>query len=516
MKRRLELTWVGKEDRPRLEPRLLIEEERWGDPAAEPNLLIQGDNLLALKALEADYAGRVKCVFIDPPYNTGSAFEHYDDGLEHSIWLSMMRDRLEVIRSLLSEDGSLWVTLDDNEAHYFKVMADEIFGRNNFVGNVVWQKAYTANQTAIHLSNTHDHVLVYARNSIDLSIANLTRSDEQIAKFSNPDNDPRGVWKAENLSAGKFYSAGQFTITGPTGLKFSPPKGRYWRCNEAQYEAWLADRRITFGKSGEGRPMLKKFLREMTGGIKPDTWWKHEDVGSNKEASLHLKSLAAENEQVFPTPKPEKLIGRILHLATKPGDLVLDSFAGSGTTGAVAQKMKRRWIMVEIGDHARSHIIPRLQKVIAGKDPGGVTAATGWQGGGAFRFCRLAPSLIARDRWGREVISPDYDGPLLARALCKLEGYRFEPSETDWWIHGRSSETDFLHVTTQTLSYAQLAELSELVGEARTLLVLCGAWRGDAAPFPNLTVRKIPDHVLKRCDWGRDSYALPEPVEAAE
>lgn len=179
--------------------------------------------------------------------------------------------------------------------------------------------------------------------------------------------------------------------------------------------------------------------------------------------------------------------------------------------------MGRRWIMVEIGDHARTHIVPRLQKVIAGEDPGGVTTATGWQGGGSFRFCRLAPSLIARDRWGREVIAAEYgDADLLAQALCKLEGFRFEPSETEWWIHGRSSETDFLHTTTQALSHAQLAELAELVGEGRSLLVLCGAWRGDASAFPNLDVRKIPDHVLKRCDWGQDSYALPETIEAAE
>ncbi|WP_165673329.1 site-specific DNA-methyltransferase [Metapseudomonas otitidis] len=319
-KPKLELTWIGKDKRPRLEPRILLEDKHLsyradsaapsqGDLLAEAptqffhdNLLIQGDNLLALKALEAKYAGKVKCVFIDPPYNTGSAFTHYDDGVEHSLWLTLIRDRLEIIRNLLAEEGSLWITIDDNEAHYLKVLCDEIFGRRNFVANVVWQKAYTPNQTARHISNTHDHVLVYAKDTLKLELGKLGRTEDQIAKFSNHDNDPRGPWKAENLSAGKFYSAGQFEIIGPSGKSFLPPKGRYWRCNEAQFNAWLADKRITFGKGGDGRPMLKKFLAELKGGITPSTWWSHEEVGSNKEASLSLKQLFEEQE-VFSTPK---------------------------------------------------------------------------------------------------------------------------------------------------------------------------------------------------------------------
>jgi adenine-specific DNA-methyltransferase len=514
MKRKLELTWVGKEERPRLEPRLLVEEDRWGDPAVEPNLLIQGDNLLALKALEADYAGKVKCVFIDPPYNTGSAFEHYDDGLEHSIWLSMMRDRLEVIRNLLSENGSLWVTLDDNEAHYFKVMADEVLGRANFIATVIWRKNYAPKSSARHLSVDQDYVFVYAKSASSFQINSMPRTAKQNLIYSNPDNDPRGPWTSDNLSARNPYSLGVYPITTPTGRVIpGPPSGRYWSISREKLAELDRDGRIYWTSNGTGTPRLKRFLSEVKSGRVPQTYWHYDEVGHTQDAKK--ESVALFRDDVFGTPKPEALMQRIIHLATEPGDLVLDSFAGSGTTGAVAQKMGRRWIMVELGDHARTHIIPRLRKVIAGEDFGGVTETTGWEGGGAFRLCRLAPSLIALDRWGREVISPEYDGPLLAQALCKLEGYRFEPSETEWWIHGRSSETDFLHVTTQTLTHAQLAELSELVGEGRTLLVLCGAWRGDAAPFANLTVRKIPDHVLKRCDWGRDSYSLPEPVEAA-
>ena len=238
------LHWSGKEEAvkaARAVPyRPLIAEPSLGhgDPAAK-NLLIQGDNLDALKSLLPVYAGRVKCIFIDPPYNTKSAFEHYDDNYEHSVWLSMMYPRLELLRELLSEEGSIWVTIDDNEGHYLKVVMDEIFGRNNFVSNIVWQKSYTSNQTAKHISDTHDHLLLYSKSFDLLHLGKLPRTEEQISKFKNPDNDPRGPWKAENLSAGKFYSAGQFKIIGPTGLDFLPPRNRYWRCNEEQYKKWL-------------------------------------------------------------------------------------------------------------------------------------------------------------------------------------------------------------------------------------------------------------------------------------
>lgn len=240
---------------------LLRCEAAHGDPNAE-NLLIQGDNLLALKALLPFYRGRVKCIYIDPPYNTQSAFEHYSDSLEHSQWLCMIYPRLVLLRELLAEDGSIWVSIDDNEGHYLKVIMDEIFGRGNFVANVVWQKAYTSNQTAKHISDTHDHILVYSKKFDNAKFGKLSRNEEQIAKFKNPDKDPRGPWKAENLSAGKFYSAGQFPIIGPNGDVFLPPKNRYWRCNEDQYNYWLSEGRITFGVNGKGRPMLKKFLHE--------------------------------------------------------------------------------------------------------------------------------------------------------------------------------------------------------------------------------------------------------------
>lgn len=520
-KQKLELTWIGKEKRPKLEPRILLEDParsyhaqvRVSEGDVFDNRLIFGDNLLALKALEQEFAGKVKCVFIDPPYNTGSAFTHYDDGLEHSIWLGLMRDRLEIIKRLLSDDGSLWITIDDNEAHYLKVLCDEVFGRTNFVANVVWQKAYTSNQTAKHISNTHDHILVVAKHFPGFEMGKLPRTEEQKKTFSNPDNDPRGPWKAENLSAGKYYAAGQYAIEGPCGDQFFPPKGRYWRCNEDQYRAWLADGRITFGLKGKGRPMLKKYLNEMVDGLTPNTWWSHEESGSNKEASIDLKAMFGDRDDVFQNPKPEKLLLRILTLATQPGDLVLDSFAGSGTTGAVAHKMGRRWIMVELGEHCHTHIIPRLKKVIDGEDPGGITRAVDWKGGGGFRYYSLAPSLIVEDRWGNPVINPEYNAAQLAEALCKLEGFTYAPSDAHWWQHGHSSERDFLYVTTQTLSVEQLQALAEEVGEDRSLLVCCSAFRGitgaaASTRWPNLTLKKIPKMVLARCEWGHDDYSL--------
>jgi len=394
---------------------LLQFESAHGDTGAE-NLLIQGDNLKALKALLPFYRGQVKCIYIDPPYNTQSAFAHYDDKLEHSQWLSMIYPRLVLLRELLAEAGSIWVSIDDREAHYLKVVMDEVFGRGNFVANVVWQKAYTSNQTAKHISDTHDHVLLYAKSFNSLILGKLPRTEDQVAKFKNPDNDPRGPWKAENLSAGKFYSAGQFTIVGPNKDEFLPPKGRYWRCNEEQFNAWLVDGRITFGLAGTGRPMLKKYHQEMIDGLKANTWWNHEEFGSNKQASLDLKALFADADEVFQTPKPEKLLQRILQLSTNSGDLVLDSFLGSGTTAAVAHKMGRRWIGIEMGEHAVTHCLPRLEKVISGEQ-GGISKAVNWQGGGGFRFHTLGEPVFDADGG----IHPAVRFPALATYLWLFE-----------------------------------------------------------------------------------------------
>ncbi len=517
-KQKLELTWVGKENRPRLEPRILLEDptksyhakHRVSDDDIFDNRLIFGDNLLALKALEQEFAGKVKCVFIDPPYNTGSAFEHYDDGVEHSIWLGLMRDRLEIIRRLLSEDGSLWVTLDDNEAHYFKVMCDEIFGRREFVASIVWEKDAGRKNDSV-ISGSHDYVLIYAKNKdVWRKTRNLLdRSDDQLGRYQNPDNDPRGPWRQGADGTAKSGSESlRYPITLPSGRVVTPPSGNFWRFAESTFKAALEDNRVYFGRKGDSLPVIKKYLSDIQQGIVPKTWWPSSEVGSNQEARRdHLRKLLPDIEP-FSTPKPERLLQRIIEISTNKGDWILDSFAGSGTTGAVAQKMGRRWIMVELESHCHTHIIPRLKKVIDGEDKGGVTEVTGWQGGGGFRYFKLAPSLLEKDKWGREVISKVYNGEMLAEALCKIEGFTYAPSDSVYWQHGTSTERDFIYVTTQTLSPEQLDALSEEVGEGCTLLVLCAAFRGNTSAWPNLTVKKIPNHIRERCEWGHDDYSL--------
>ena len=517
-KQKLELTWIGKDHRPKLEPRILLADpekshhadRRVTDRDLFDNQLIFGDNLLALKALEAEFTGKVKCVFIDPPYNTGSAFEHYNDGLEHSIWLSMMRDRLEIIRRLMSEDGSLWITIDDNEAHYLKVMCDEIFGRKNYLASVVWEKDKgRRSDTAISVS--HDYILIFTKDLPQWASTRnlLARSEDQLKRYRNPDNDPRGDWLQGDNGTAKSASVGsRFPVTLPSGRVVTPPPGRGWSFSKETLETARAEQRAYFGSNGDGMPIIKRYLKDVQTGVVPRTWWSADDAGHNQEAKRdHLNKLL-DTVEPFPTPKPERLLQQIIHISTNPGDLILDSFAGSGTTGAVAQKMGRRWIMIELGEHCHTHIIPRLKKVIDGDDKGGITEATGWKGGGGFRYYRLAPSLLEQDKWGNWIINKTYNAAMLAEALCKVEGFTYAPSDTFYWQHGYSSEQDFIYVTTQNLSPDPLAQLSEEVGSDKTLLVLCTAFRGNPEAFTNLTVKKIPKQVLSRCEWGHDDYSL--------
>ena len=270
----------------------------------------------------------------------------------------------------------------------------------------------------------------------------------------------------------------------------------------------IAAGNIWFVFNGDNAPRIKKFLYENEEkGLTPETIWPASEVGTNDDAKKGLLSLLPD-VSVFDNPKPEGLLERIIHIASNPGDVVLDSFAGSGTTGAVAHKMGRRWIMVELGEHCHTHIIPRLKKVIDGADPGGVTAAANWKGGGGFRYYRLAPSLLEKDKWGNWVINKEFNPAMLSEALCKLEGFQYAPSETVYWQHGHSTERDFIYVTTQELTGEQLQSLNEDVGSERSLLVLCAAFRGKAEHYANLTIKKIPNHVLHRCEWGHDDYSL--------
>ncbi len=371
--------------------RLLDHVETYGDANTE-NMLIQGDNLDGLKALLPYYAGKVKCIYIDPPYNTRSAFEHYDDNLEHTVWLSMMYPRLEILRELLSEDGSIWVSCDDNEGHYLKVVMDEIFGRKNFITKAIWQKNFSPKNSAKFFSEDHDYIVIYAKN-VEYFVPNqMPRTEKQNRAYKNPDNDPRGPWTSGDLSARNYYGLGKYPITCPSGRVIEgPPPGTFWRFSQESFDSLQKNNRIWWGKDGNGVPRLKRFLTDVKEGIVPQTLWLHEEVGHTQDAKKEIVALFGHD--VFGTPKPERLIQRVLHIATNPGDLILDSFLGSGTTASVAHKMGRRYIGIEIGEHAVTHCIPRLQKVVEGEQ-GGISKAVEWQGGGGFRFYRLGEAIF--------------------------------------------------------------------------------------------------------------------------
>lgn len=544
-KQKLELTWVGKENRPRLEPRILLEDSeksylaahRVGDQDIFDNRLIFGDNLLALKALEQEFTGKVKCIYIDPPYNTGNAFEHYDDGLEHSIWLSLIRDRIEILRNLLRPDGFFCVHIDDSEGHYLKVMLDEIFGRSNYLTTIYVQVRY-AQKTLKQDMDFHkqvEMVHIFRRDYGARPI--LTKKQNTDEKFN---------FYIETIGSGKEITLGGKKVEVFKPGAYTIKKGE--PSEDGLKEIWATGSILDGNSSGRFfRDYLDgRFVQDGLGalykvyGIGDDKFPFRYFTGPKRQGATKGKYYQGipvskmGNNEVATTPienfydlagafgncrheggvefrsgkKPEALLELILRHFSEPGDLVLDSFAGSGTTGAVAHKMGRRWIMVELGEHCHTHIIPRLRKVIDGADESGVTEAVGWQGGGGFRYFKLAPSLLETDKWGREVISKAYNAEMLAEALCKIEGFTYAPSDSVYWQHGHSTERDFIYVTTQTLGVEQLQQLSEEVGTDRSLLVLCSAFRGNTERWPNLTVKKIPNHIRSRCEWGHDDYSL--------
>ena len=403
MSNKLELTWYGKEKEIHVEPRLLIERSELSNTEAAPdteNMLIHGDNLLALKALESRYAGQVKCIYIDPPYNTGSAFEHYDDNLEHSQWLNLMRPRLEILKNLLAEDGSIWISIDDDEGHYLKVLCDEIFGRHNFISTVIWQKKFSPQNDAKWMSDSHDFVLVYAKNKRIWKPNLLPRTADMDSRYKNPD-DP------------------------------------------------------------------------------------------------------------FQTPKPEQLIKQILSIASNPDDLVLDSFLGSGTTAAVAHKMGRRYIGIEMGEHAYTHCKKRLDMVISGEDKGGITKSTGWTSGGGYRFYELAPTLINTDEFGEAVINPEYSADMLAAAMALHEGFTYEPDSELFWKQSHGNEKSYLFVTTRHLNVAFLKSITGSMEEDEYLVIACCSFdKGVEKLHPHVTIKKIPQMLLERCEFDKADYNL--------
>lgn len=519
-KNKLELTWIGKyEERKPLEPRILIENKEYSYghpetgvlPNGKPwngNMLIHGDNLLALKALEDTFANQIKCIYIDPPYNTGNAFTHYDDGLEHSIWLSLMRDRLEILYNLLMPEGSLWISIDADESHYLKVLCDEIFGRRNFVDEVIWQRSYSPINLKKTLSRSHDTILVYTKDRTEnFELNKLPRTEDANDRYKNPDNDPRGKWKSSDLSVGPAVEKNIYPITTPSGRICLPPEGYSWRLSEERFKEYVDDNRIWFGPKGNNVPSIKRFLSEVKKGVTPMTLWTYQEVGHNQDAKKEIKAFGFET--VFDTPKPEKLIERIITLGSNPGDIILDSFLGSGTTAAVAQKMGRRYIGIELGNHAYTHCVPRLKMVTDGTDQGGISKAQNWVGGSGFKFYELAPSLLKEDKFGNLVINKEYNADMLAAAMAKQEGYTYQPSQEVYWKQGFGSETDYIYTTTQFMTVEALSAIHETMSEDETLLICCTSFQRECKQaFNNISIKKIPQMLLGRCEFGKDDYSL--------
>ena len=535
-KEKLELTWIGKSQISKIEPRILIEDiqlsyhakKKYNNNDLFDNKIIFGDNLLGLKAIENEYCNKVKCIFIDPPYNTGSAFDHYDDGLEHSIWLTLMRDRLVILHNLLREDGSLWIAIDDNEVHYLKAVCDEIFGRNNFVIQNTIKRSAPTGHKAINPSPVQvaDYLLVYAKNKSKWNYKpQYTERNFDTAYNKFIENYEEGVNKWSFVSLKNALS--KLGISLEECLKKYPE--RITRTAQPSFDAVSKETKDLIVESRKNPEKIFVQRRDNNPDIyliKGDRILFYKDkikfihgklvtgeLLTNIWLDIPYQGIATEGNVVFPKgKKPEKLLQRIIDIATDEGDIVLDSFAGSGTTGAVAHKLKRKWILIEFGEQCHSHIIPRLKAVINGEDQSGISKVVNWKGGGGFRYYKISSSLLEKDKWNNWIINKSYNSNMLAAAVCKHEGFTYNPSETDWWSHGYSTETDFIYITTQTLTEEQLVALSEEVGKKRTLLIYCSAFKLNTnilnEQLINLTIKKIPNSLLSKCEWGKDDYKL--------
>lgn len=527
---KLELTWIGKGKEPKLEPRILIEDpsKSYGDPNSE-NILIHGDNLLALKALEQNFTGRIKCIYIDPPFNTGAAFEHYNDGVEHSIWLDLMYRRLQILHTLLAKDGVIIVHLDDNEFHYLKIVMDEIFGRENFISSIAVKSSTPSGLKTTHkdktIIKTKDLILVYkGRGEIKINPLYSKRDkwDTHYSKYLDKKTDkiydlvevlienkilPVGS-KLKDIKLDdkfyKFYVAHKNNIfqTQPVMPDDHKKKSLEFKDQLYKYE----------GEDGTNYAMNGRrfaFLSNSLNILEDDS----EDLGillCDFWNDIDFQNTQNEGGVSFPaSKKPERIVFRFIKMFTNEGDFVLDSFLGSGTTATVAHKMNRKWIGIELGEHANTHCLPRLRNAINGSDLSGITELVKWKGGGGFKFYNLASSLLKKDKYGNDVINPDYNANMLAAAMAKQEGFQYAPDESIYWKQGKSSEKDFILTTTQFITVEMLDKLHEEMKPDESLLICCKSFKKECERrHSNITIKKIPQLLLGRCEFGKDDYSL--------
>lgn len=553
---RLELTWVGKYEEKVIEPRILLEdnEKSYGDPTSE-NMLIHGDNLIALQSLQQDFAGRVKCIYIDPPYNTGSAFEYYDDGLEHSEWLQMMASRLRLLRNLLSDDGSIWIQIDDEEQAYLKVMCDEIFGRQNFVNMISVNMKNIAGASGggedRRLKKNCEYILIYAKNYDLLDTFRAAYDYEEISELVTRYKEEGISWKYTSVfldEGEKQYIASTVDGDGNEIKIFEHKNYILKSIGQVAKDESITEKEVYYRYAGRIirttmpqssiRPRVMKKLQEMdysndlisieyvpkTGKNKgtvytqyykgdkynlfawlsdvleekDGVYYKKTMQGTYWDCTAGTKNLTKEGKVEFPNgKKPESLIERILSMTTTEGELVLDSFLGSGTTAAVAQKMNRKWIGIELGEHAYSHCKIRLDRVISGEDTGGISKDINWKGGGGYHFYELAPSLLVKnDKLPIYQINPEYDFDMICEAICKIEGFKYKPKDV---FHGYSSEKRYIHVTMEFVNAAYITALSAHLAEGESLLIYGTKVQSDMVLPDNIEVKKIPKDLLEKC-----------------
>ena len=551
---RLELTWVGKYNEPVLEPRILLEDKSksHGDPQSE-NMLIHGDNLIALQALQQDYAGRIKCIFIDPPYNTGAAFEHYDDNVEHSTWLSLMKSRLVLLHQLLADNGTIFIQIDDNEQAYLKVLCDEIFGRQNYINMVSVNAKVSAGASGggedKRLKKNIEYILIYAKDINNFEpfhpvykktelMSYIQRMKEDNKSFKDTtvlyrcenreyfktikdgagddiviervlDYETKSVKQVAQLEGiteeeayEKYYDQIMTTTNAQTSIRT-----RVWDATDSENNMYIA---TYTPKTGKDKGTVKElifmgkqkvlviWLKDTTEHIKGKIY-KKERVGTYWDGFSWI-NVTKEGGVLFPMgKKPESLIKQILEMATEPGDFVLDSFLGSGTTAATAHKLGRKWIGVELGEHAYTHCKARLDKVVDGTDQGGISKELDWQGGGGYHFYELAPSLLVKnDKLPIYQINPSYTFEMLCEAICKIEGFRYKPQDV---FHGHSSEKRFIHITTEFVNAGYIKSLSARLAEGQSLLIYGTKIQSDMILPDNIEVKKIPKDLLEKCDF---------------